>query len=304
MPTTAATNFLKNSPAEPDDLAALRAELDRIDDGLYELLAHRAEVVVRLAASVRKGPVALRPGREAAIIRRLTALRAGPLDALAVVRIWRELFAATTALQGEHAIAVCDPSPDLAYVQIAREHFGALTPLRRCPGAAEALAEVREGRVTAAVLPWPLGDEDSPAPWWTTLPPHAGTGVSSGDVRLHIVARLPFWASPRPEGAPGPGALVVCAVEPDPSGDDRTILALQASPATSPSQLAEGLVGYGFRPGPALLHREAGRDSAQALVDVEGFVTEADPRLEAMRTAGRSPFVLGAYAVPIGDESV
>ena len=47
MPRTAATKFFENSSAEPDDLAALRAELDRIDDGLYELLAHRGEVVVR-----------------------------------------------------------------------------------------------------------------------------------------------------------------------------------------------------------------------------------------------------------------
>ena len=304
MPRTAATKFFKNSPAEPDDLAALRAELDRIDDGLYELLAHRGEVVVRLAASVRKGPVALRPGREAAIIRRLIGLRAGPLDALAVVRIWRELFAATTALQGEHAIAVADADPDLAYVQIAREHFGALTPLRRRKTAAEALAEVREGTVSAAVLPLPTEEENSSAPWWTTLLPDAETAAFSGVARLHIVALLPFWALPRPEGAPSLGALVVCSVEPDPSGVDRSLLSLEVPAGTSPGQLTEELLGHGFRVGPALLHREAGRDLAQALVDVDGFVTDADPRFEAMRTGGRRPFVLGAYAVPVAGHSV
>ncbi|HYZ32124.1 MAG TPA: chorismate mutase, partial [Crenalkalicoccus sp.] len=67
---------------EPDAaaLAALRAEIDTLDDALHDLLMRRAGVVARLAASRAKGDApALRPGREAAVLRRLLARHAGPL---------------------------------------------------------------------------------------------------------------------------------------------------------------------------------------------------------------------------------
>ena len=56
---------------------------------------------------------------------------------------------------------------------------------------------------------------------------------------------------------------MVCAVEPDPSGDDRSLLALQVAAEISPGQLTEDLFAQGFRAEAALLHREAGRDTAR-----------------------------------------
>ncbi|MBV9913984.1 MAG: chorismate mutase, partial [Sinobacteraceae bacterium] len=53
------------------DLNELRAELDRIDDALHDLLMARAETVEEVGALRAKGNVPLRPGREAAILRRL-----------------------------------------------------------------------------------------------------------------------------------------------------------------------------------------------------------------------------------------
>ena len=61
------------APAKAPDLATLRAELDQLDDMLHNTLMRRAEVVKQVAALRVKGPVPLRPGREAAIIRRLLA---------------------------------------------------------------------------------------------------------------------------------------------------------------------------------------------------------------------------------------
>ena len=92
--------------AGPTDLAALRAELDRIDDALHDLLIRRADVVARVAATKPNGTLALRPGREAAIIRRLLARHTGHLPPQALVRLWRELLAATTAMQGPFVVAV------------------------------------------------------------------------------------------------------------------------------------------------------------------------------------------------------
>ena len=100
------------------------------------------------------------------------------------------------------------PSAGSGYAQCAREHFGALTPLRVHRSPAQAIAEVSAGTATAAVLPLPA-EEEAP-PWWTAL-------LHRDEPRIHVVARLPFWA-PRAEGAPRVQALVVAAVPPDPSG--------------------------------------------------------------------------------------
>src|ERR1700712_5011329 len=109
-------------------LPALRAELDRIDNPVHDLLMQRAEIVEHVARSGK--PAAFRPGREASIIRRLLARHQGSLPPVAVVRIWRELLAGTTSMQGGFSLAVCDTDNGGPLTQLAREHFGALTPMR------------------------------------------------------------------------------------------------------------------------------------------------------------------------------
>src|SRR5271170_7005723 len=194
-------------PPWPCDLGVLRTELDRIDDGLHDLLMRRAEVVRQVAASGAKNGMALRPGREAAILRRLLARHAGALPPQAVVRIWRELLAGTTAMQGPFVIAVCDSDPGAGFIQAAREQFGALTPLRVHGSAAQAIADVSAGRATVAVLALPSETEAPREAWWMAL-------LQKDEPRIHVVARLPFWTR-RPEGAPTTQALVVAAIAPD-----------------------------------------------------------------------------------------
>src|SRR4051812_5667942 len=94
------------SPA-PDEsahesaLAALRGEIDRLDDQIHDLVMRRAEVVATLANSrVKGGASPLRPGREAMILRRLLARHAGALPGGAVVRLWRGDFWAPRAPPG------------------------------------------------------------------------------------------------------------------------------------------------------------------------------------------------------------
>ena len=130
----------------PGGLAALRAELDRIDDALHGLLMRRARVVEQVAKSGKRS--AYRPGREASIVRRLLQRHSGALPPQTLVRLWRELLAGTTAMQGPFAVAVCEPDGGAGFTQAAREHFGALTPLRayRQPGAGDGRGEPRIGR--------------------------------------------------------------------------------------------------------------------------------------------------------------
>ncbi len=282
-------------PHWPRDLGALRAELDRVDDEMHDLLMRRAEVVGQLAASGAKNGVPLRPGREAAILRRLLARHAGALPPQTVVRIWRELLAGTTAMQGPFVIAVCNSDPGAGFIQAAREQFGALTPLRVHGSAAQAIADVSAGRATVAVLALPSETEAPRDAWWMAL-------LQKDEPRIHVVARLPFWTR-RPEGAPSTQALVVAAVAPDPSGADRSLLGLELDPSVSRARLTAALSSAELSPGQITLRRDPGVPAAHALVDVQGYVADDDPRLARLGSVLRPPVVLGAYAVAVGGEA-
>src|SRR5690242_198155 len=144
-------------PPTPDgwrgDLAALRSELDRIDNAMHELLMQRARVVEQVAKAGKRS--AYRPGREASIIRRLLARHSGSLPPHTLVRLWRELLAGTTAMQGAFTIAVCEPDSSARYTQAAREHFGGLTPLHAFGSPSQTMAEVSRGAAAVGVLPMP-----------------------------------------------------------------------------------------------------------------------------------------------------
>jgi chorismate mutase len=276
-------------PSEPQEveLAVLRAELDRLDDTLHDTLMQRAAVVERVAAL--RGKVPLRPGREAAILRRLVARHRGRLPVQSVVRLWRELLAGTTAMQAPVLISVCDGGQE-GMAALAREHFGALTPLHVHRTPAQAISEVSTGNATVAVLPLPVEEEGERAAWWTAL-------LHKDERRMHVVARLPFW-KPRPEGAPQVQALVVVTASPDPSGGDRSLIGFEIAPELSRARLSAALAACGLAPLSLILRRAAGGHAAHVLVEVDGFVPDADPRLAAI-PAQRPPVVLGAYAVPL-----
>jgi hypothetical protein len=233
-------------------------------------------------------PAALRPGREASIVRRLLKRHQGGLPPVSLFRIWRELLAGTTSMQGGFSLAVCDSEPGAPLTQLAREHFGALTPLRQYGSAGQALADVSHGSASVAVLAFP-SDANT---WWVALLHH--------EPRLHIVGRLPFWRS-RPDGAPALHALVVAAAPPDPSGDDRTFLGLECDSDVSRTRLSAELTAAGLTPDTMVLLRLPGSSTAHVLVEVAGYLTDDDARLTRLGAVLRRPVVIGAYAVPFSD---
>ena len=141
------------------------------------------------------------------------------------------------------------------------------------------------------MLPVPAEGEAPADAWWTAL-------LHPDDPRIHVVARLPFWAA-RPQGTPGVQALVVAAAPPDPSGADRSLLGLELPLEVSRDRLATALEAVGLQAGLVILRHDPGATTARVLADVEGFVTDADPRLDALQPVLRRPVLLGAYAVPI-----
>jgi chorismate mutase len=265
-------------------LPALRAELDRIDNAIHDLLIRRARVVEHVARSGK--PAAFRPGREASIIRRLLCRHQGSLPSVALVRIWRELLAGTTAMQGEFSLAVCDPDHGAPVIQLAREHFGALTPMYTYPSPGQALVDVSRGIGSAAVLRYPSVDDT----WWMALAYH--------EPRLYVVARLPFW-KPRPDGFPAAQALVVASTPADPSESDQFLLGLECDADLSRARVSSELEAAGLRSETMVLARKQGSLVANVLVEVDGILTDGDERLRHLGSVLRRPVVLGSYATPI-----
>jgi chorismate mutase len=275
----------------PGGLAALRSQLDQIDDALHQLLMRRACVVEGVAKSGKRH--AYRPGREASIIRRLLHRHRGALPPQTLVRIWRELLAGTTAMQEPFAVAVCEPDAGSGSIQAAREHFGALTPMHSCSSPAQVMAAVGRGAAAAGVLPLPSNTDTAQSAWWIRLL------QQRDEPRLRVVCRLPFWV-PRPAGAPSAQTLVIAAIDPDPSGRDRSLLAVELDPDVSGTRLISAITAAQLTPGWTIVRREPGKAPAHALVEIDNFLTDTDPRLAGLDPALRRPVVLGAYAVPEG----
>jgi chorismate mutase len=263
-----------------DALGALRTEIDRLDDQIHDLVMRRAAVVAELANSrVKGGASPLRPGREAMILRRLLGRHAGALPGGAVVRLWREIFGASSAMQGGFTVALHARRPEDA--RLARDHFGGAIPIRPLPSAARALAAVAAGEAQVAVLPLPEEGEPAEQAWWTGL----------DAPRLQVAARLPFWAA---KGESPPEALAVSLGAPDPSGADRSLLRIEMAEDRGRAQLVAALAAAGLPPRSLLLRRDGG--VVRALAELDGVVAEGDPRLSALPVARVLP--LGFYAVP------
>lgn len=277
--------------AQARQLAEARAKLNQIDDQIHALLMERAEVVkTRVGTSGKSSP--LRPGRQAAVVRRLLATHNGPLPAKNLVCLWLELMAGGTAIQGELVVAVCDTDPQHGYTQLAREYFGALVRVHAHRSPAQALAEVSAGKAAIAVLPIPTEGENPREAWWTSL-------LQTDDPRIHVIARLPFWLT-RPVGASDVKALVVGRSAPDASGEDRSLIGLECTAEQSRARLSGLLEAAGLKPLSIVLRRDPGAPMAQALIEVDGLLEDADPRLTRLDPALRRPVVLGGYAIGVG----
>ena len=89
----------------PKSLEDLRRDIDAVDDAIHDLIMRRTALVHAVRATKSDG-LALRPGREAVILRRLLARHRGAFPRPVLVRIWRELMGAMVRLQGPFSVAV------------------------------------------------------------------------------------------------------------------------------------------------------------------------------------------------------
>lgn len=273
------------------DLEGLRRRLDDLDDRLHDLLIERAEVVAMVAASKRSDAIAsYHPGREAEILRRLAARRPGGFPLANLVRMWREMLAATVRQQGPFSVAVLAPGEWPGLWDLARDHYGSSTPISAHDSASGVLRAVGAGEAAVGVLPMP--DPNDPDPWWRHL-------LSDGEKTPRIVARLPF--GPRGNARGEGDALVVGFAAPQETGADRTLLAIGTAPEIGRARILAALSERRLACTVLAVCEEA--RGTIALVEIEDFVPPQDPRLAGFaQSLGRAPhrlLPLGCYAVPL-----
>ena len=164
-------------------LADLRAEIDRIDRAMHELLIERSGIIDTLISVKKSGETgsAFRPAREASMMRALVERHRGILPLDTVESIWRVIIATFTYVQQAYSVHVDLSSGDALVRDSVRFHFGYTVPVVQHVGAAAVVDAVASSRGDLGLLR--AEAVSGGKPWWTAL---------EGEGTPKIIARLPF----------------------------------------------------------------------------------------------------------------
>lgn len=279
---------------DKDTLAALRREIDSIDDSIHDLIVERTKVVERVRNAKRGEKIKIRPAREAEILYRLMARHLGHFPKRELARIWRELIVATLRFEGPFSVAVYVGDDAQGYADMARDQYGSFTPMTRHVSARAVVEAVRNMDATVGILPLPRRDDVEH--WWRLL-------VSETPGTPRVIARLPFVSG-------GAGAelesLVICAVDQEETGRDRSYLAVEAGADIGFKAVESALSQSGVSAVSHQLWHDAERPAAWTyLVEVFGFVDPKGRQLKRLKDGLGRPvnrlIHLGGYATPLSD---
>ncbi len=282
---------------ELSELNDLRGQIDKIDDELQDLLIRRSELSRAIAGvklpdgGKRKDNFAhaMRPAREASIIRRLIARHRGELPPQAIARVFREIISASLRIQSKFELHVLAGTE---FFDIARSGFGSLAPIRIHAKPSLVVHACAENLNSLGLVSLPEFEEPG-ASWWAQLAP-------AGTMGPRVIAKLPFVT----DNADAPSALAIGAIELAPSGDDMTFLLLQIEPGMSRNKLLSFVKTAGFDAARAAAGRISDKMVPdEILLSVKGFVTPDDDRLKVLAKIAGDAVVriaqIGGYANPV-----
>ncbi len=141
--------------SEQQHIEISRQEIDRLDDEILRLLNERSHHVIAIGKAKRQAdPNALlhTPGREAAIVDRLTKLNTGPFPNDAIRPVYREIMSASLSLEGIQTVAYLGPSATFTHLA-ALGKFGQSAEYVPVSGIKEVFDEVERGRALYGVVP-------------------------------------------------------------------------------------------------------------------------------------------------------
>ncbi len=135
------------------DLVGHRARIDAIDRELVRLLNERAEAALAIGrAKAATGAPVYAPHREEEVFRRIAEANAGPLGERSLRAIWREVMAASRAL--ERPLTICHFGQPGAFTHLAaRLKFGDGVDYAAVEDIATVFSEVERGHADHGVVP-------------------------------------------------------------------------------------------------------------------------------------------------------
>ncbi len=134
-------------------LKKLRAEIDRIDEKILELLNKRAEVVLEIAKVKSAEKVGFySPEREREILERLQHLNKGPFPNDALKVIFREILSASLSLEEPLKVACLGPLATFTHLAAIR-HFGSSAEFIPVKTIKDVFEAVLEGKADFGVVP-------------------------------------------------------------------------------------------------------------------------------------------------------
>lgn len=278
-------------------LEDLRREIDAVDDGIHDLLMRRVHLVeqvgrVKALANVSGGSFALRPAREAEILRRLWRRHKGAMDRDVLIRIWREIISACVTIQTPMVVAVYMPERGMGNLEIARDFFGSYTPMISCRSVSLVLKELTQGEANAGVLSL---NEDKQSCWWYSVAQEYKRTIA-------VFARLPVTGPAHGRGD-GRIAYALGKIPFEPTEEDQTLLVAETDGTLSLSTLDLVMKAAGI-PTNAICDAYTPDMTRKAyLFEVDGYLSDRDERLNAVleKENGRVTMlrVIGGYPVPL-----
>ena len=185
-----------------DKLHKLRDAIDEIDAEILQLIAHRMTLSDEVIAA-KNGETAFRPGREAALVRRLVAIDSD-MQPTAMLSIWRQIMAASLARQNKDLIFAVHQ----AALPAAIWHMGSTLSARHCDDFESVLALLDSASCRYGMVP-AIRDDIALAQAICAIP------------KIYIMARTPLF--PIPTVTP---AYILADYLPDESGDDISLFAV------------------------------------------------------------------------------
>ena len=146
-----------SSNAEPDKsaahLATLRGQIDKLDLNILELVNKRAAVAAQIGkVKADQGGDVFSAAREEEVLANVVAAHKGPLDAVTVKAIFRELISGSRAIQKQQKIAYL--GPEFSYSHLAAiQRFGEAAVYNRTANIPAVFEEVVRKHADFGVVP-------------------------------------------------------------------------------------------------------------------------------------------------------
>ena len=200
-----------------DKLNKLRDAIDQIDAEILQLIAHRMTLSNEVITA-KNSETAFRPGREAALVRRLAAMDSD-MEPAVMLGIWRQIMAASLTRQNKDLTFAVHQ----AALPAAIWHMGSALSARHCDDIDSVLALLDSASCRYGLVP-ATKDDTELAKAICTSP------------KIYIMARTPLY----PIATVTP-AYILADYLPDESGDD---ISLFAVPQADDSFKIVALDGY------------------------------------------------------------